>query len=283
MWCVSRFLVRVPSLLLAVVVAGGAAFSAFAAEEPSLKMSPLDREEVATLTAAAHAATSTVAKVAPAENAFYTVLEVEFKDNAACQNFKASEGITVFHRSGRFADMFADASRKGVLEPLRKDPTVRWIDVGQTVRVPPPPKEKDTGEKPRDLGEKIVRGGIDGLTGKGVVVAVIDSGIDFRHKDFIVEDKDGKPRSRLLYMLGHAHSSRGRRASWPERAVQLPQRDIRRHSLHSRGPDRRSARPKDASCGWTSMVTAPPVPASPRGTGERRRRRSTPESLRRRT
>jgi subtilisin family serine protease len=45
-----------------------------------------------------------------------------------------------------------------------------------------------------------VRGGHDGLTGKGVIIAVIDSGIDFRHPDFITYDAAGRPTSRLLYL-----------------------------------------------------------------------------------
>src|SRR5262249_24297094 len=76
---------------------------------------------------------------------------------------------------------------------------VVWIDVGtEVLRVPPPPRPIVTSEKAR-AAEKVVRGGFDGLTGKGVIVAVIDDGIDFRHKDFITLDKEGRPLSRILY------------------------------------------------------------------------------------
>ncbi len=42
-------------------------------------------------------------------------------------------------------------------------------------------------------------GGVGKSTGKGVIVAVIDSGIDFRHPDFVKTDANGKEVSRILY------------------------------------------------------------------------------------
>ena len=36
-------------------------------------------------------------------------------------------------------------------------------------------------------------------TGKGVILAVIDTGIDFHHPDFVTYDKEGQPTSRILY------------------------------------------------------------------------------------
>jgi subtilisin family serine protease len=38
------------------------------------------------------------------------------------------------------------------------------------------------------------------LTGRGVVIAIIDSGIDFRNPDFVTYDNEGRPSSRLLYL-----------------------------------------------------------------------------------
>ena len=54
-----------------------------------------------------------------------------------------------------------------------------------------------------------MHGGAKGLTGKGVIIAVIDSGIDFRHPDFIGPDGN----SRLLYFwdtLAPPRASQGR-------------------------------------------------------------------------
>ena len=45
----------------------------------------------------------------------------------------------------------------------------------------------------------LARGGRAGLTGKGVIVAIIDTGIDFRNNDFVTFDDAGRPTSRLLY------------------------------------------------------------------------------------
>jgi subtilisin family serine protease len=190
--------VRAYLLLLSAVLGWGVLLED-AAAAPPLKMSPLDHKEVATLSAKAGAPASSSVAVARTDKTLFAVLSVEFRDAGACKNYTPPEGAWVFHRSGRFANVFADVTRKGVLGEIEKDDSVRWIDMEKMVRVPPPPKEKDTGEKSRALGERIVRGGIDGLKGKGVVIAIIDTGVDFRHKDFVTKDADGKPTSRLLY------------------------------------------------------------------------------------
>ena len=38
------------------------------------------------------------------------------------------------------------------------------------------------------------------MTGRGVAIAIVDSGIDFRNPDFITYDAEGRPTSRLLYL-----------------------------------------------------------------------------------
>ncbi len=185
-------------LLLCARLAWGALLEDVAAAPP-VKMSPLDYKEVATLSAEGRKPATGSISLAQAGKTLFAVLSVEFKDAGACKNYTPPEGAWVFHRSGRFANLFADVTRKGVLADIEKDDSIRWIDMEKMVRVPPPPREKDTGEKSRALGERIVRGGIDGLKGKGVVIAIIDSGVDFRHKDFVTLDKEGKPTSRLLH------------------------------------------------------------------------------------
>ncbi len=124
----------------------------------------------------------------------YVVMHVEFDSPENCAAFK-QESATPFHRFGKWADLYVRD------EPAAKD-AVRsargyvWREIGRAI-VPPPPK---MGERvaSRAAPEAIVRGGLAGLKGRGVVVAVVDSGVDFRHPDFIAEGPDGRPVSRLL-------------------------------------------------------------------------------------
>jgi subtilisin family serine protease len=125
----------------------------------------------------------------------YAVLNVEFKTPKACADFQA-KGAYVFSRFEEFADIFVD-SPAGVAALLNQ-PDVVWIDAAGTA-VAPPPVPGMLGEKNRDLPEPVVRGGVGNLKGQGVIIAVIDSGLDFHHPDFIRSDADGRPTSRLLY------------------------------------------------------------------------------------
>ncbi len=128
----------------------------------------------------------------------YYVLHVEFIDPEHCKNFK-SEGATVFNRFERFADLFID-SRKNPMDVLFKDDKagIAWFDFDSVALAPPPPVARESSERPRGV-ETVVRGGVGDVNGKGVIVAVIDTGVDFHHPDFITYDTDGKPTSRLLY------------------------------------------------------------------------------------
>lgn len=130
-------------------------------------------------------------------NTQYLVLNLEFKDAASCQEF-ALPGTKLLTRHERFADIFAKA-QKTLLEEVEKYPGLVKMDYDRDEVFPPPARPVPKKETPRATAEKIVRGGLGGLTGKGVVVAVIDSGVDFRHPDFISYDAAGKPTSRLLY------------------------------------------------------------------------------------
>ncbi len=144
------------------------------------------------------------AQSGPAE---YLVLSVEFHTADACRDFKV-EGAHVITRFDRFADMFV--ASKAAVQGVIKAPGFRWLDfAGVTIAPPPRPGERER-ERAR-AAEPIVRGGLDGLTGKGVVIALLDSGIDFRHPDFIRPDADGKPTSRVLAFwdtLSDPHASR---------------------------------------------------------------------------
>jgi subtilisin family serine protease len=140
--------------------------------------------------------------------AVYAVINIEFKDADSCRQF-AVKGAYVVSRFDRFADVLLptrpDPARKGAaIDPdvqaaIEHAPGIVWAEVDRAVSVPRPLPVTAPPEKPRGLPEPIVRGGIDGLTGKGVIIAIIDSGIDFHHPDFITYDAQGRPTSRLLY------------------------------------------------------------------------------------
>src|SRR5205085_1735086 len=139
---------------------------------------------------------------------YYDALGIEFDSVAARQNFRAP-GTKVFTSFGRFADIFADTAYNrdtddyviapGVMEAIQNNPHVVMFELLRTVEAPPPPPAT---LKPltRQIPDQIVRGGYNGLTGKGVTIAVIDSGLDFRNPDFITYDSAGRPTSRLLYL-----------------------------------------------------------------------------------
>jgi subtilisin family serine protease len=153
-------------------------------------------------------------------NDYFCVYNVEFRTAEQRQHFEQNPapGVTVFSSIDRFADIFVtgqpiynmDEKGRRVLVDVRCDEAagrlVRsstgyvWSEFSAPGRVPPPPSPVP-GQRTRGGAspEKIVQGGMKGLTGKNVIVAVIDSGIDFRNHDFIATDSSGRPISRLLY------------------------------------------------------------------------------------
>ncbi|MEQ8784888.1 MAG: S8 family serine peptidase, partial [Pirellulaceae bacterium] len=104
---------------------------------------------------------------------------------------------TIITRFEQFADVFIPDDTS-VLALVREVPGVRWVEVDRGGIVPPIPRPTPEEKKPRAFPEKIVQGGLDGLTGEGVVVAIVDTGIDFHHPDFIEYDAEGQPTSRIL-------------------------------------------------------------------------------------
>jgi subtilisin family serine protease len=138
----------------------------------------------------------------------YKVIHLEFRDADACERFKA-DGAAVFCRFGRFADVFVDAD-KNLGDVLFKNAGagIVWFDFGSTAIAPPPPPARPAKEKARAI-ETVVRGGIGDLNGKGVIVAIVDTGLDFRHPDFVTYDADGKPTSRLLAFWDTASDAYG--------------------------------------------------------------------------
>lgn len=140
------------------------------------------------------------AKQAGGQANAYVVLLVEFDSQASRERFRVP-GATVYSAFERFADMYlpADDSFEQVFRAVLNSPGLRWLDPPTLVEVPPTPSLKP-GPVTRAVPEEIIRGGLAGMTGKGVIVAVIDSGIDFRNRDFVVNDAAGQPSSRLLYL-----------------------------------------------------------------------------------
>ena len=138
------------------------------------------------------------------------VLKLEFETPETCRAFNV-DGTHLITRFERFADIFAAAkydkdSDDFVVVPdvekaISEAPGLLWYDIASTPILPPLPREPVSDEKTRAIQEpdKIASGGIGKYTGKGVVIAVVDSGIDFRHPDFITKDSAGKEVSRLLY------------------------------------------------------------------------------------
>jgi subtilisin family serine protease len=148
----------------------------------------------------------------------YGILFAEFEDEASGQRLNV-RGVHVFHRWGRFADLFVEPDPQ-IFTVLTQVPGLRWIDFAGPVMLGPQIKpEKGLS---RELSQGLVRGGVAGLTGKGVIVAIIDSGIDFRHPDFITRDSTDQPVSRLLYFWDTLDGSRGQSGPRPSIPTALP-------------------------------------------------------------
>ncbi len=130
------------------------------------------------------------------ENSTYLVAHAEFDSAESCSKLNAP-GVRVFNRFEKWADVFVDTKEASALKSVTTAPGVVWVELGRRVTVPPPPETRTAVS--RAPAEPIVRGGLSGLTGRGVVVAVVDSGIDFRHPDFITKDATGKPISRITH------------------------------------------------------------------------------------
>lgn len=144
----------------------------------------------------------------------FGVLHVEFDSTQARADFEKEKlaGVFVFSRIDRFADLFVeslDSFRK-----IERHRAVRWINVGNLTKVPNPSligiQAADSSSDPvrppqpaagpaRGACEDVIRSGdrrVGGLTGKGAIIVIIDTGIDFRNSDFI---EASRPRSRILY------------------------------------------------------------------------------------
>lgn len=169
--------------------------------ERSSKMSADNYVEVRAAAVEEH---GNVVNAAAAGGVTYEVLNVEFKTVAARraiftdQKRSLLDGATVLTVVDRFADLFIqnDAPWKA----LAANPTVLKVEYGPKVVAPPPPDAAPAPLITTAVPESIIRGGYQGLNGKNVIIAVLDTGIDFRHPDFIKYDTKGVPTSRIAYL-----------------------------------------------------------------------------------
>ncbi|MGH9902227.1 MAG: hypothetical protein ACRD68_10515, partial [Pyrinomonadaceae bacterium] len=132
-----------------------------------------------------------------AGGAEYFVLNVEFRD-AASRRAQFSDGkvsripgASVLTAIDRFVDLFVtnDAPYNALLQ---RDDVMR-VEIAGRVEAPPPPVVEVLRLESKAIPDKIIRGGYQGLRGKGVIIAVVDTGVDFRHPDFITYDAAGQP------------------------------------------------------------------------------------------
>lgn len=126
---------------------------------------------------------------------------VRLTSNGTIDELKRN-GAKVYLRDG---DMVLARTSVLSLERIARGPSVLAIDTNSSVATPPFPKSRTAPSL-----ESMTRGGTRGgtaapldnefsagqLTGKGVIIGVVDTGIDWRHADFIKPDGT----SRILYL-----------------------------------------------------------------------------------
>ncbi len=134
----------------------------------------------------------------------YQVLNIEFKTPEARravftdQKKSLLAGATILTVADRFADVFIENNAPWVA--LAANPHVLRIEYGPRVQAPPPPDVTPAPLPSQAIADTIIRGGYQGLKGKNVMIAILDTGIDFRHPDFITYDTAGRPTSRIAYL-----------------------------------------------------------------------------------
>jgi subtilisin family serine protease len=140
-------------------------------------------------------------------NSAFRVYNVKFSTTAAREAVFSNQRVSrlkscfVLTTIDRFADIFVEeAGGDAAWTALYNNPAVVRVEWTTTVTTPPPPPGAASALVSQGLPEKIVRGGYSGLTGKNVIVAIMDTGLDFRHPDFITNDEHGLPTSRIAYL-----------------------------------------------------------------------------------
>ncbi len=136
----------------------------------------------------------------PQGQAFYLVHNIEFTSVDKCEKFDV-ENIFVFNRLDKFADAFVLAEEQkqfdATIAAMRAAEGYVWDEFAGSASAPPPRVGQVTAS--RATPEPIVRGGVGALKGKGVIIVVVDTGLDFRNPDFVTYDDAGQASSRLRY------------------------------------------------------------------------------------
>lgn len=144
----------------------------------------------------------------------YIPMHLKFRTAADCDKICAEQKAPfhVFLKTGEFADWLVEAGQVGspdgaakysearqrlnsVIEDLRdRREVLEWCDVESFVAIPPPMEGLPSTIAARG-DTHVIRNGLDGFTGRGSIVAIVDTGVDFRHPDF----QDDKGRSRIRW------------------------------------------------------------------------------------
>lgn len=138
----------------------------------------------------------------------YLILNLEFDTESNRRIFEETFNKTekplasVFASNKQFADVFIKVDKNktsGVISKIENSTGLIRAEQSGEMQIPPLPEPKKSTIKSKGF-EEIVRGGLNELKGKSVIIAIIDTGVDIYHPDFIVTDENGKKKSRIAYL-----------------------------------------------------------------------------------